>query len=121
MPVTYTDAHRNAAAMAIAGLGNRVGLYVGSTRVGTVYADTTWGAAVKITESSVDKAQTTGSKVTISVPGGTLANGSIIDHYGIHNGTTLLRRIPLPQSVVVNDGSQGFDIDVTPVLKFRGE
>ncbi|UVF61556.1 hypothetical protein SEA_GENAMY16_35 [Gordonia phage Genamy16] len=121
MPNVWTDAHRNAAAQAIAALGNRIGLYVGGTRIGTVYADTTWGTATKINESGVDKAQIIGSKVTISIPGGTLTSGAVIDHYGVHNGTTLLRRIPLPFSLTVGDGAQSVDVDVTPILKLRGE
>lgn len=121
MPTTYSDAHRNACANAIAALGNRIGLYVGTTRVGTVYADTTWAAAVKVTESGTDKASTTGSKVTITVPGGTVANGTVINKYGVHNGSTLLRTQDLPVSLTVNDGAQAFDVDVTPVFKYRGE
>jgi hypothetical protein len=121
VPTTYSDAHRNAAADAITALGNRIGLYAGAARVGTAYADTTWSPAVKVTESNVDKAQSTGSKVTISVPANTLTNGAVIDHYGVHNGSTLLRRIPLPQSITINDATQAFEIDVTPVFKLRGE
>jgi hypothetical protein len=117
----YADAHRNACANAIVALGNRIGLYAGSTRVGTVYADTTWGGAVKVTESTVDKAQCTGSTVTISVPGSTVSNGTVIDGYGIFNGSTMLRRELLPVALTVNDGSQAFSVDVTPIFKYRGE
>lgn len=117
----YADAHRNACANAITALGNRIGLYAGATRVGTVYSDTTWAGAVKITEATVDKAQATGSTVTISIPGGTVANGTVIDGYGIFNGTTLLRRETLPVSLTINDGSQPVQVDVTPVFKYRGE
>ena len=117
----YQDAHRNACANAIVALGNRIGLYYGSTRVGTVYADTTWGAAVKVTESSVDKAACTGSTVTISVPASTVADGTVIDGYGVFNGSTLLRREVLPISLTINDGSQAFQVDITPTFKYRGE
>lgn len=130
----YADAHRNACANAITALGNRIGLYYGSTRVGTVYADTTWGAAVKVTEPrdasqpfnattnpNVDKAVATGTTVTISVPAIPLPNGTVIDGYGIFNGTTLLRRSDLPISLTINDGSQPFSVDVTPTFKYRGE
>ncbi|AEL97948.1 hypothetical protein CL65_gp040 [Mycobacterium phage Patience] len=120
MASVYTDAHRNACANAITALGNRIGLYVGSTRVGTVYADTTWGSAAKVNEGGTDKAVATGSTVTITVPGGTVSNGTVITHYGIHNGSTLLRREALPLSLTVNDGSQSFSVDVTPVFKYYG-
>ncbi|MGV7360617.1 hypothetical protein PJH21_29755, partial [Mycobacterium kansasii] len=60
---TYADAHRNACANAITALGNRIGLYYGSTRVGTVYADTTWGSAAKVTEGGYDWGKATGSTV----------------------------------------------------------
>lgn len=117
----YADAHRNACANAITALGNRIGLYAGATRVGTVFADTTWGAAAKVTESTIDKAVSVGSTVTITIPGGTVANGTIIDGYGIFNGTTLLRREVLPVSITINDGSQSLQVDVTPTFKYRGE
>lgn len=120
MASTYTDAHRNACANAIAALGNRVGLYVGATRVGTVYADTTWGSAAKVTEDGYDWAKIIGSTGTITVPGSTVANGTVIDRYGIHNGTTLLRTEALPVALTVNDGSQAFSVDVTPILRYRG-
>ncbi|OHT67778.1 hypothetical protein [Mycobacteroides chelonae] len=121
MAVAYQVAHRNACANAITALGNRIGLYVGGTRVGTVSADTTWGAAVDGTGPDAGRAVATGSKVTISVPGGTVANGAVIDRYGIHNGTTLLRTNDLPITMTINDGSQAFQVDVTPVFKYRGE
>ncbi|NOQ61789.1 hypothetical protein [Mycolicibacterium fortuitum] len=118
---TYADAHRNACANAITALGNRIGLYYGSTRVGTVYADTTWGSAAKVTEGGYDWGKATGSTVTISVPASTVPNGTVIDGYGIFNGTTLLRRELLPISLTINDGSQAFQVDVTPTFKYRGE
>lgn len=130
----YEAPHRRACASAITALGNRIGLYAGATRVGTVYADTTWGPATDITEAidpsqpvdpaenpEVPKAKVTGSTVTISVPADTVPNGTIINRYGVFNGTTLLRRAPLPVSMVINDGSQPFQIDVTPSFKYRGE
>lgn len=117
----YQPAHRRACAEAITALGNRIGLYAGSTRVGTVYADTTWGAATDITEGGVDKAQVTGSTVTITIPAGTVANGTVIDGYGIFSGSTLLRRNTLPVSLTINDGSQQVQVDVTPVFTYRGE
>ncbi|WEV84070.1 hypothetical protein N855_gp26 [Mycobacterium phage Muddy] len=117
----YQDAHRNACANAIVALGNRIGLYMDTTRVGTVYADTTWGGAAKVTEGGIDKAVSTGSTVTITVPGGTVSNGAVINRYGIFNGSTLLRTEALPVSLTVNDGSQEFKMDVTPQFKYRGE
>lgn len=117
---TYQDAHLIACANAIKALGNRIGLYVGATRVGTVYADTTWGAAAKVTEDGFDWGKTIGSTVTITVPGGTVSNGTTIDRYGILNGTTLLRTEALNVSQVVNDGSVSFSIDVTPIFRYRG-
>ncbi|WLP90272.1 hypothetical protein [Gordonia sp. NB41Y] len=120
MASTYTDTHRNACANAIAALGNRIGLYVGTTRVGTVYADTTWGSAAKVTEDGYDWAKIIGSTGTITVPASTVANGTVIDRYGVHNGTTLLRTEALPVALTVNDGSQAFSVDVTPILRYRG-
>ncbi|UXE05239.1 hypothetical protein SSEA_SKINNY_33 [Mycobacterium phage Skinny] len=118
---TYEAAHRRACASAITALGNRIGLYAGSTRVGTVYADTTWGTATDVSEGGVAKAQVTGSKVTISIPASTVSNGTEIDGYGVFNGSTLLRRESLPATITINDGSQAISIDVTPVFKYRGE
>lgn len=119
MVAVYADAHMLACADAIKALGNRVGLYYGSTRVGTVYADTTWGAAAKVTEDSNTWGKVVGSTVTISVPASTVANGTVIDGYGIFNGTTLLRRELMPLSIVVNDGAQAFTVDVTPIFRYR--
>lgn len=113
--------HRNACANAIVALGNRIGLYVGTTRVGSVYADTTWGGAVKVTESGIDKAQCTGSTVTITVPANTVAAGTVINKYGVFNGSTLLRTEDLPVSLTVNDAAQAFNVDITPIFKYRGE
>ncbi|TPW93646.1 hypothetical protein [Mycolicibacterium fortuitum] len=133
----YQAAHRRGCCAAITGLGARVGLFAGSARVDTtptsVFGDTTWGAPVDITEAvnpsqpvsgsnpSVAKAQSTGSTVTITVPAGTVANGTVIDRYGIFNGSTLLRTEALPVSITVNDGSQQLQVDVTPRFKYRGE
>lgn len=117
----YQAAHRRGCCAAITALGVRIGLYAGATRVGTVYADTTWAAPVDVTESGVDKAQSTGSQVTITIPGGTVANGTVINRYGVFNGTTLLRTEALPVSLTVNDGSQQVQVDVTPIFKYRGE
>ncbi|QNJ56842.1 hypothetical protein SEA_REINDEER_32 [Mycobacterium phage Reindeer] len=117
----YQAAHRRACASAITALGNRIALYSGSTRVGTVYADTTWGEAADINEGGVDKAQVTGSQVTITIPAGTVSNGTTIDRYGILNGSTLLRTEILPVSLVVNDGGQEAQVQVTPRFKYRGE
>lgn len=121
MATTYQAAHRRAAAAAVTALGNRIGLYVGATRVGTVFADTTWSAPVDDTYSGNAVAKSTGSTVTITVPASTVASGTVINKYGIHNGTTLLRTQDLPVSLVVNDGSQSFDVDLTPVFMYRGE
>ena len=118
---TYDPAHRRACCAAITALGNRIGLYANTTRGGTVYADTTWAAPVDVTEATVDKASSTGSTVTITIPGGTVSNGTVINRYGILNGTTLLRTEALPVSLTVNDGSQAVQVDVTPVFKYRGE
>ncbi|BDY33147.1 hypothetical protein [Mycolicibacterium mageritense] len=122
----YQAAHRRACCAAITALGNRIGLYAGSTRIDTtpassVYADTTWGAPTDITESSIAKAQSVGSTVTITVPANTVTNGTVINRYGIFNGATLLRTEALPISLTINDGSQAFQVDVTPTFKYRGE
>ncbi|AEL98187.1 hypothetical protein PBI_BIGNUZ_24 [Mycobacterium phage BigNuz] len=117
----YQAAHRRACASAITALGNRIGLYAGSTRVGTVFSDTTWGTATDVTEGGVAKAQVTGSTVTITIPESTVSNGTTIDRYGIHNGSTLLRTEELPVSLVINDGSQEAQVQVTPTFKYRGE
>ncbi|AMU76963.1 hypothetical protein [Mycobacteroides abscessus] len=128
----YQGAHRRACCAAITALGNRIGLFAGSTRVGTAYADTTWTTPVDINEAinpaqpvsgtnpAIDKAASTGSLVTISVPGGTVANGTVINRYGVFNGATLLRTEALPVSLTVNDGSQPLQVDVTPTFKFWG-
>ncbi|AXC38106.1 hypothetical protein SEA_MULCH_28 [Gordonia phage Mulch] len=121
MASTYTDAHRNACAAAIAALGNRVGLYTSAgARVGTVFADTTWGAAAKVTEDGFDWGKVNGSQVTITVPAGTVADGTQITRYGIHNGTTLLRSEDLPVGLTINDGDVAFSVDVTPSFRYRG-
>ncbi|MGC4964229.1 hypothetical protein [Gordonia sp. DT101] len=121
MASTYTDAHRNACADALAALGNRIGLYTADgVRVGTVYGDTTWGTASKVTEDGYDWAKKTGSTVALTVPAVTVPNGTVIAKYGVHSGSTLLRTEDLPVSLVVNDGTQSFSVDVTPILRFRG-
>ncbi|MFT4128403.1 MAG: hypothetical protein QM662_19505 [Gordonia sp. (in: high G+C Gram-positive bacteria)] len=120
MTTTYTTAHRNACATAIAALGNRVGLYIDTTRVGTVYVDTTWGTAAEATEDGYTWAKITGTTGTITVPAGTVTSGSVINRYGIHSGSTLLRTEALPVSLTVNDSTQAFSVDVTPILRYRG-
>ncbi|WP_396902682.1 hypothetical protein [Mycolicibacterium sp.] len=130
----YQAAHRRAACAAITALGNRIGLYYGTTRVGTAYSDTTWATPTDISEPvnpalpadpgsnpTVAKAQSVGSDVTIAVPANTVPNGTVIDRYGIHNGTTLLRTEKLSVAMVINDGSQAFQAQVTPRFKYRGE
>lgn len=121
MANSYEDGYLTAGVNALAALGNRVGLYDDEgDRVGTAYADTTWGTAALSGSVGSRKAIRTGSKVTVSVPASTVANGTTITHYGIHNGSTLLRKVGLtPISVIVNDGSQAFTIDVTPVIDFN--
>lgn len=128
----YQAAHRRACCAAITNLGNRIGLYAGTTRVGTVYADTTWAAPMDINEAvnpsqpvsgtnpAIDKAASTGSLVTISVPASTVANGTVINRYGVFNGSTLLRTEALPVLLTVSDGSQPLQVDVTPIFKFWG-
>lgn len=116
----YQAAHRRGCCTAITALGNRIGLYAGGTRVGTVFADTTWAAPVDVTESGVDKAQSTGSTVSINIPGGTVANGTVIDRYAVFSGSTLLRTEVLPVSLTVNDGSLAVVVDITPVFKYHG-
>ncbi|MDL9938667.1 hypothetical protein QSJ18_18125 [Gordonia sp. ABSL1-1] len=120
MTATYQDAHLLACVDAIKALGNRIGLYVGATRVGTVYADTTWGSSAKVTEDGFTWGKVTGSAATITVPASTVANGTVIDRYGILSGSTLLRTELLPVSLTINDGSQAFSVDVTPILRYRG-
>lgn len=121
MAVQYQAKHRRDCAQAITDLGNRIGLYSGSTRVGTVYTDTTWGAAVDGSGPDAGYAVVTGSKVTIDVPASTVSDNTTIDRYGIFNGSTLLRTNDMPVSLVVNDGSKSFQVDVTPEFKYRGE
>lgn len=119
MTATYADAHLLACADAIKNLGNRIGLYYGSTRVGTVYADTVWGSAAKVTEDEFVWGKVTGTAATITVPGATVANGTVIDGYGIFNESTLLRRELLPVSLTIGDASQAFSVDVTPIFRYR--
>ncbi|MFD7247956.1 hypothetical protein ACFV6Y_39175 [Streptomyces massasporeus] len=134
----YQAAHRRAYCAAGTALGNRIGLFANNTRIDTtpssVFGDTAWGAPVDINEPrdpkqpahatnnpNVDKAQSTGSTVTITIPAGTVANGTVINRYGVFNGATLLRTEELSMSLVINDGSQVAQVDVTPRHKFRGE
>lgn len=118
----YEDGYLTAAADALAALGNRIGLYTSAgARVGTAYADTTWGTAALSGTAPARIATKTGSKVTITVPASTVANGTVISHYGVHNGTTLLRRVDLkPITITVSDGSQAFTVDVTPSVSTDG-
>lgn len=118
MAVQYVAAHRRACAQAVTALGNRIGLFYGATRVGTVYADSAWGTAV---DGANNYAEVTGSTVTITIPGGTVPNGTVINRYGVFNGTTLLRTNDLPVSLTVNDGSQTLQVDVTPTYRYKGE
>lgn len=121
MATTYETAHLNASANAITALGNRIGLYLSTgARVGTVYADTTWGSAAAGSGGDSGKAVATGSTVTITIPASTLANGNVITQYAVFSGTTLLRRVDLPASITVNDATQALQIDVTPVFKYSG-
>ncbi len=117
----YEDGFITGSAAAIAALGNRIGLYLSTgVRVGTVYADTTWGSPTLSGSGGAKKATVTGSEVTINVTASLLANGDQITHYGILSGTTLLRKVDLePVSLVVNDGSQAFPVRVTPKLEFN--
>lgn len=121
MAVSYVAEHRRACAQAIVALGNRIGLYYGSTRVGTVYADTTWGSAADGTGDDANKAVVTGSTVTVNVPGGTVPNGTVINRYGIFNDSTLLRTNDLPVALTVNDAAQALQVDVTPIFKYKGD
>lgn len=119
----YEDAHLLACANAITALGNRIGLYAGATKVGSAavaVADTTWGTTAKITESGVDYARRPGSTVTITIPATTVGNGTVITHYGILNGTTLLRRVLLDVALTINNGAKEAKIDITPEFLYRG-
>ena len=118
---TYQPAHRIACCAAITALGNTIGLYAGATRVGTVSGTTTWGTPTNINEGGFDKAQSVGSTVSLTIPAGTVANATVINGYGIFNGSTLLRQETLPVSLTINDGSQSVQVDVTPTFKYRGE
>lgn len=122
MAAIYEDAHLLAAATAVTNLGNRIGLFATNTKVGgagVAVADTTWAAATKVNDGGVDYGQREGSTVTITIPPGTVANGTTINRYGIFNGTTLLRKVDLPISLVVNDGSQEVKMDVKPIYRYR--
>lgn len=113
----YEDAHLIDLADYQASKGNRIALFYGDTRVGTVYADTTWGTSAAVTEGGVRLGRKPGSTVTINVGASVVPNGTIIDRYGVYNGTTLLRKVGLNIAAVVNDGSIAFSVDVTPVIK----
>lgn len=116
----YEDAYLIAGVDAIAALGKTVALYLSTgTRVGTVAADTTWGAAALSGSGASKVATRTGSEVLLSVPAGVLAAGAVITHYAIMSGSTLLRRVDLePVSLTVNRPDLGFDVRVTPSLVF---
>lgn len=120
MANVYEDGFLTAGADAIAALGNRIGLYTSAgARVGTAYADTTWGTAALSGSGSARVATKTGSTVTITVPASTVANSTVISHYGVLSGSTLLRKVDLtPITITVNDGSQSFTVSVTPSLVF---
>lgn len=117
----YEDTYITQGVNALAALGNRIGLYLSNgNRVGTAYADTTWGTSVLSGSGAARKATRTGSEVTINIPASTLSAGDVITHYGILNGTTLLRRIDLePVSLTVNRGDMSFDVRVTPNIEFN--
>ncbi len=117
----HEDPYLTAGVNALAGTGNRIGLYLSTgTRVGTVYADTTWAAAVLSGSGANRVATRTGSEVTITVPSGALSAGEQITHYGVFNGSTLLRRVDLePVSITVNRGDMAFDVRVTPSIEFN--
>lgn len=121
MANVYEDGFLTAAANAIAGLGNRIGLYTSTgARVGTVYTDTTWGTTTLSGSGAARKAEKPGSEVEITVPGGTVPNGTQITQYGVLNGTTLQRRVDLePLTLTVNDGSKEFKVKVTPKIEFN--
>lgn len=121
MANVYEDAYLTQGVNALAGLGNRIGLYTSTgARVGTVYADTTWAAAVLSGTGANRVATRTGSEVTITVPSGTLTAGTQITHYGVLTGTTLLRKVDLePVSITVNRADMAFDVRVTPSLAFN--
>lgn len=114
------DAYLTAGATAIGALGKTVALFLSTgSRVGTVAADTTWGAATLSGSGAAKVANLTGSEVVLSVPAGTLTAGAVITHYGIMSGSTLLRRVDLePVSLTVNRGDISFDVRVTPSLVF---
>ncbi len=117
----HEDAYLTAGVNALAGTGNRIGLYLSTgVRVGTVYADTTWAAAVISGSGDARTATRTGSEVTITVPASTLTAGAQITHYGVLSGTTLLRRVDLePVSITVNRADMAFDVRVTPSIAFN--
>lgn len=117
----YEDAYLTAGVNALAGTGNRIGLYLSTgTRVGTVAADTTWAAAVLSGSGANRVATRTGSEVTITVPAGTLSAGAQITHYGVLAGTTLLRKVDLePVSITVNRADMALDVRVTPTIEFN--
>lgn len=117
----YEDAYLTAGVNALAGTGSRIGLYLSTgARVGTVYADTTWGTAALSGSGAARIATRSGSEVVITVPPETLPAGAQITHYGVLTGTTLLRKVGLePVSVIVNRGDMAFEVRVTPTLEFN--
>lgn len=121
MANVYEDGFLTGSVNAIAALGNRIGLYLSTgTRVGTAYADTTWGAAVLSGTGDARKASRTGSEVTVTVPASTVAVGAVITHYGVLNGSTLLRRVDLePVSLTINRADLPFDVRITPTIEFN--
>lgn len=123
MATIYEDGYLTAGVNALAGTGNRIGLYTSTgARVGTVYADTTWAAAVLSGSDANRVATRTGSEVTITVPASTVTAGTVITHYGVLSGTTLLRKIDLePVSLTVNRADMAFDVRVTPTIAFNPE
>lgn len=121
MAAIYEDAYLTAGVNALAGTGNRIGLYLSNgSRVGTVSADTTWATAVLSGSGATRTATRTGSEVTITVPAATVSAGAQITHYGVLSGSTLLRKVDLePISLTVNRADMAFDVRVTPSIAFN--
>ena len=126
----WSAAHRRE--FAAAGLATRrwVGLVTQAgdiVKSGTtpVCAQTTWGAPADYNFESETWARSAGSTVSLTIPAGAVANGTVISHYAILTdntaSATVCRKRQLSMSQVVNDGSRPASIDVTPEFIFRGD
>ncbi|QDF18614.1 hypothetical protein SEA_PUPPER_128 [Gordonia phage Pupper] len=112
--------HRRDVCNYIASKGNTIRAHTadpgttGASAIGTTPASapTTWGAAVDGTGPDANKAVSTGSGVSLSVPPNT-----VVTHYSISNGSTFLRGEALTNPITVGAGG-AVTVDIVPQTKY---